>query len=280
MKRYFLLLLSVCCLGACGVEHQFNAAGTLEQKGYFVEAGLRYEALYTKHPRHPLAPAALYRLGRIYQTHLKLYSQSTRYFLDLVRVYPQAEPWARRAMQAAMRSPDYFPLTPGSFWIEGDSASGGSNMRAEWTCLPSTGPARAIQRRIFAGRQTVATTQRYYALEAFEVRESASPTLAAHTVLMAYPYFEGKTWRTERDGSAIVYTILSRTATVKTKAGAFTNCLKVKEVNTRMPDSYKCTYYAPGVGWVLTTTGSAGRREHPNTELLSCKIVPEPAEQS
>jgi hypothetical protein len=280
MKKYLLLLISACVISGCGVNYQFKKAQDFERKGYFVEACLRYETLYKKYPRHALAPVALYRMSRIYQAQLKLYSQSTQYFLELAQKYPQSVPWAERAMRGAMRSPDYFPLGAGSFWIEGDSETGGNNMRAEWNCLEVSSTTRSIQRRIFAGRAVVSTSKRYYALAAFEVRESNSPSMNPHTVIMAYPYYEGKSWKTVRDGNPTVYTIVSKTATVKTKAGEFTNCLKIKEINSLIPGSQKFNYYAPDIGWVLTTTGSSGSEEHANTELISCKIIRDTVEDN
>jgi hypothetical protein len=280
MKKYLFLIIFACLITGCGAGYQFKQAQDLERKGYFVEACLKYETLYKKNPQHPLAPFALYRLGRVYQSQLKLYSQSTQYFLELVQKYPQAAPWAERAMRGAMRSPDYFPLSAGSFWIEGDSQTGGGNMRAEWNCLEVSSTTRCIARRISAGRTVVSTTKRYYTLASFEVREGNTPLLKPHTVIMAYPYFEGKTWQTVRDGTAVVYTIVSKTATVKTKAGEFINCLKIKEANPLIPHSQKFNYYAPDIGWVLTTTGSVGSPEHANTELLSCKIVRDTVEDN
>ncbi|MGA2090468.1 MAG: hypothetical protein ABSH12_03275 [Endomicrobiales bacterium] len=278
MRKYFLFLVAVCTFCGCGVSYHYKQAQNLERKGYFVEACLKYEDLYNKNPHHALAPVALYRLSMIYQTQLKLYSQSTQYYLELVQKYPQSVPWAERAMRGAMRSPDYFPLGAGSFWIEGDSATGGNNMRAEWNCLEVSSTTRCIKRRVFAGKMVVSTVKRYYVLASFEVRESNNPLLNPHTVIMSYPFYEGKTWKSVRDGNPTVYTIVSKTATVKTKAGEFINCLKIKEINTLIPGSQKFNYYAPGIGWVLTTTGSSGSPEHSNTELLSCKIVPESAE--
>jgi tetratricopeptide (TPR) repeat protein len=279
MKKYLIVLIAV-YLAGCGANYRLNQARDLERKGYFVEACLKYETFYKDNPGSALAPVALYRLARIYQSQLKLYSQSTQYFLELAQKYPRAVPWAERAMRGAMRSPDYFPLSAGSFWIEGDSETGGGNMRAEWNCLEVSSTTRCIQRRIYAGKMVVSTVKHYYDLVSFEVRESNSASLEPHTVIMAYPYFEGKTWKAVRDGNPTVYTIMSKTVTVKTKAGEFINCLKIREINLLIPGSQKFNYYAPDIGWVLTTTGSAGGREHANTELLSCKIVRDTIEEN
>jgi hypothetical protein len=44
--------------------------------------------------------------------------------------------------------------------------------------------------------------------------------------------------------------ILSRSETVTTPAGKFTNCLKVEETTPMEPDVKEVKYYAPGVGMV------------------------------
>lgn len=268
-----MVVAGALALAACGAPGIFNKARDLERKGYFIEACLRYETLVKRHPKHPLAPAALYHLGRIYQKHLKLYSQSSQYYQDLLKAYPAAQPWVSRAMQGAMGSPDFFPLSPGSFWIEGDSQSGGSNMRAEWTCLAVSSTVWAIQRKVFAGKTAVATIKRYYSVNAFALQEKETPSDPRSTVVLSYPYYDGKSWKTVRDGQSVVYTIVTRSATVLTKAGEFTGCLKIREENPRIPGSHRINYYAPGIGWVLTTTATAGGAEHRNTELLSCKIA-------
>lgn len=269
-----LLLFTVLCAG-CGPSYQFKKAQQLEEKGYFVEAGLKYEEIFDRYPNSPSAPEALYRLGKLYQKKLKLYSQATRYYTKLVERYPKSEPWTRRALLGAFNSPDYFPLTSGSFWIEGDSETGGQNMRAEWNCVLISTETFAIQKRIFAGHHLVTEIKRIYRKDKGELHEYEALSGPYGTTL-SYPYFEGKTWDRGTSGHLAKYTVVSKTAAIRVKAGEFPDCLKVKEQNPLVPGSVKYNYFAPGVGWVLTTTAAADGPEHRNTELLSYKVFPEP----
>lgn len=271
----FIMLAAVFLLAGCGPSAQFKRAQGLETKGYFVEAGLAYEEIARKYPENPLAPEALYRVGHIYQNRLKLYSQAGNFYKRIIDRYPAASPWAAFAKRSLLDSPDYYPLAKGSFWIEGDSETGGRNMRSEWICTETSSGTYCIRRRISAGSQFVSETKRLYRKEDYEVREFAGSGASSYTTLLSYPYYEGKKWYPRRDGQSLTFTIVSRNAALKVKAGEFANCLKICEQNPMIPGSVKYNYYAPGVGWVLTTTASAGGQEHENTELLSYKIVPE-----
>ncbi len=59
---------------------------------------------------------------------------------------------------------------------------------------------------------------------------------------------------------------------VTVKAGSFEGCLKISEESQAARGSRKYIYYAPEVGWILTSVAAAGGEEHRNTELLSYKI--------
>jgi len=276
--KYFIhfILISMFILAGCGANYQFKKAQRLEKDGYCIEAGVIYETIAKKYPQSPLAPQALYRLGSIYQKKLKMYSHAHRYFDELINRYPGSEPWTELGKQGLFNSPDYFPMTKGSFWIEGDSVSGGKNMRAEWNCFEvSTGTYR-IQRRLSAGARLVMETNRYYRkqnLILYESQDSRSTDSGA--AILSYPFITGKTWKTVQGGRTVVYTIIDANVMLNVKAGDFTNCLKISEEYPDLPGSRKYIYYAPEVGWVLTTTAGNGGQEHRNTELLSYKINPE-----
>jgi hypothetical protein len=278
MKSTFLfrciLLGFIGFLWGCGVQYSFKQAQKLENQGYYVEASLRYDALSKKYPQHILAPEALYRIGRIYQVKLKLYSQAILYYQRIIEKYPKVKPWTALAQNGLLDSPDYYPLSNGSFWIEGDSETGGQNMRTEWNCKEGSNNSFIISRRIFAGRVLFTETKRIYRKEQLELREYSDQSSALYTVLLSYPFFEGRQWKTMRDNHPIIYHILSRNIAVTVKAGTFLNCLKISEENPELSGAYKYYYYAPDVGWILTTTAAAGSVEHRATELLSYKIVP------
>lgn len=271
----FINLAVALIFPGCGADYQFKQARRLEDKGFYVQATLKYDKIYKKYPDHPLSPEALYRLGRIYQKKLKLYSQATHYFQRLLENYGKSERWASAAKLGMFNSPDYFPLTKGSFWIEGDSQTGGHNMRAEWNCSEVSSGTFRIERLISAGSRRVARIERFYKKDNLELRESADPRGLSFTTILSYPVVEGNAWKSYKDGRPVIYKIVSKTVALKTKAGEFTNCLKISEMVPNLPGSVKYNYYAPEAGWVLTTTSLSGGNEHYSSELISYKINPE-----
>lgn len=278
MMRTVIRLIPVClvlavCAG-CGAKADFARAERLEKKGYLVEAGFAFDEIDKKYPRDPRAAEALYRAGRIYQR-LKLYPQAVRYFKKIVERHSSEKDWVERAQLGLLNSPDFFPIVPGSFWIEGDSETGGRNMRAEWNCVKGSSGTVVIERRISAGSQLVAQTKRYYRKAGAEVREYAFASSYDATILFSWPFAEDKSWTTKRDNRTVVYKVVERNLPIKVKAGEFAGCMKISETDPLLPRSVKFNYYAPDVGWVLTTTAALGGAEHHNTELLSYKILPE-----
>jgi hypothetical protein len=148
-------------------------------------------------------------------------------------------------------------------------------MRAEWNCRAVSSGTVSIQRRVFAGKAVVTDITRYYRKENLEVREYTAAAGPQFVTLLAFPFEEGKSWKSRRDGFTVMYTVAARKCSVTVKAGSFNDCLKIGEENPAIPGSIKYTYYAPGVGWVLTTIASGSGKEHQNTELLSYKIAAE-----
>ncbi|MFH1422668.1 MAG: hypothetical protein ABIH42_08170 [Planctomycetota bacterium] len=147
-------------------------------------------------------------------------------------------------------------------------------MRSEWICSVVPGGKFLIRRRISAGRSFVTEVKRYFQKNTFELREFVKPDSDKYTVVMSYPFVEGRSWRTEKDGRVVKICIESTSAIVKVKAGEFGNCMKISEHYLDLPGSTKYNYYAPEVGWVLTTTALVGGTEHRSSELLSYKIIP------
>jgi VanZ family protein len=268
-----VVLMPLC--GGCGAGNELKKAAQLEDGGYLVEAAMKYESVYKRHPGSERAPEALYRLGRLYRDRLKLYSQAGHYFSAVIDKYPGSSSWVNLSKYGLLTSPDYFPLTDKSFWIEGDSQTGGRNMRAEWVCQEISPNVHTIVKRISAGDRLVAQVKRAYRKEDLEVREYADARTERYTVIMSYPFIEGRSWKNLQDGKLISYKIVSRIAAVKVKAGEFANCLKISEESSAAPGSVKYNYYAPGVGWILTSVAATGGKEHNNTELLSYRIIPE-----
>ncbi len=168
----------MCCVNSslfrCGLDFQFRQAQKLEKNGYFVEAGFKYQNICQKYPSSRICPQALYRLGRIYQKNLKLYGQAVNYYKRLIEYYPSSQPWTNLARAGIFGSPDYFPLTKGSFWIEGDSETEGRNMRAEWDCNEVSTGTFSIVKRLFAGSNHVTDIKRFYRKDNFQLREYLS----------------------------------------------------------------------------------------------------------
>jgi tetratricopeptide (TPR) repeat protein len=268
-------LLPSVFFSGCGARQQFGQAQALENKGYYVEAGMKYDEVAQRYPKDAVAAEALYRAGNLYQKKLKLFSQAAHYYTLLIESYPDASPWAARAREGIMDSPDYFPLTQGTFWIEGDSETGGLNMRSAWDCTKISTGTYCIRRRVYAGQQMVSEFNRYYRKENLQLCEYERYPSDRYAALLNFPYYEGKSWKNSYGGHTILVTVAAKNVSVKVKAGEFPGCLKISEEDKDLPGSVKSNYYAPGVGWILTTTAASGGREHRNTELLSYKILPE-----
>ena len=210
-----------------------------------------------------------------FQKKLKLFVKARQYYRTLLDQYPQAQPWAAWAATGLLTSPDYFPLHAGNFWIEGDSESGGVNMRAQWDCAEASSGTFLITRRISAGPRLVREVKQWYQREGLRLSQYSRAPNDRGTVVFSYPFELGHSWRTVSEGRIVEYAIVSIGERITVKAGSFTGCLKVSERYLEFPRSVKYNYYAPEVGWVLTTTAFVGGAEHRSTELLSCKVFPD-----
>jgi hypothetical protein len=272
-------LLPIACFlllnGCANPERLFNKAKKLEGKGFFVEAGINYDQLAKKFPQAALAPEALYRIGLIYQKKLKLFTYSNKYYLSIINNYPASQPWVALAGQGLLTSPNYFPMQAGNFWIEGDSDTGGVNMRAEWNCSQISAGVWSISRRISAGSHFVKELKQYYRIKGSQLYQFAQLNDEGGVIILSYPFEKGRAWRTVNDGKWMEYKVEATDERVAVKAGSFPGCLKIGERNLAFPGSVKYNYYAPGAGWVLTTTALVGGTEHRSTELLSYKVFPE-----
>lgn len=275
IKKYLVSLIIACWslgLAGCGPKYDFNRAKNLEKKGYFVEASVKYEKIAGKYRNNILSPEALYRSGRIYQNNLKLYSKAKLLYGKLLDEYPGAIPWKELAQEAMFNCPDYFPLTNGNFWIEGDSKTDGKNMRAEWSCKKISGDTYSVTRKIYSGSSFVLKINRYLKKEKMQLNEYRSLTDTKFTKILSYPFMEGTRWQTYKDGVLVRCSITSSDESVTVMAGKFEKCIKVSEKYENLPGSLKNNYYAPDIGWVLTTTSIVGGQEFRNSELMSYKI--------
>jgi hypothetical protein len=272
--RIILLAFFLTLFCGCGPGYEFNRAKQLETDGYFVQAAIKYEDIFKKYPAEPMAAESLYRAGCIYQKQLQLFPKADMLFTKVLQYYAGVQPWVRLAETALFDTPDYFPLGDGNFWIEGDSRTGGENMRAEWACTEVSSTSFRINKRIGAGRSLVAEVNKYYTKQNLELRESSDKNFKESAVLLSYPFEPGRTWTTARDGRKIKCKVVEKNALVKVVAGEFSNCLKISEEYPSLQGAIKYNYYAPGVGWILTTTSSIGGQEFRSSELLTYRIKP------
>lgn len=277
-KKVFLLFIITFFLG-CSAGFQFNSGKKHEKKGNHVKAVVKYEKVYTKNPDHPKTPEALYRMAKIYQSKLKIYSYAEKYYKIILEKYEGKEPWFSLAKLGIFNSPNYFPIAHKNLWVEGDSDTKGKNMRSKWTCVRISTGVYCVKKRITAGSKYVTTVKRYFIKDKLEMREYLKPNTVKSTIILSFPFEKGRTWESVRDGRKIKYVVENTNVAVNVVAGEFQNCIKVSEQDMKYKGAKKYNYYAPGVGWVLTTTGS-GKREFKDSgsELLSYKVKPETEE--
>jgi hypothetical protein len=242
--------------------YDFYGGRFFDDTGRYGRAVPALERYLARHPDGPTACPARLRVGRIYARRFGRYVEARRHFEAAARSGQSACSTAARA--EIMNCPDYFPLEPGRTWVYGDTASGGRNMRLE--VMADLGPDGRVALRgaLFAGAKRVSVTNRRYAKRDWAVWEEEK---GRETAILRYPLTAGNSWKTLRAGRNFSYRVDADGLEVKTLAGRFTGCIKVRETDPRMPSAWKFDYYAPGIGRVKTTVAAAGV-EHPNTELV------------
>lgn len=253
-----------CAAGAllAGCDTYHFLAGTLHEDARRPARALRqYEAFLARRPGDPRSCEVRLRAADIYRRIFGRCQEARRHYEAAARDFPTLTPCVERAKDGLLVCPDYFPLDLGRRWVFVDSASGGKAMRLEWETLPSSGAVRAT---LFAGTRRIKET-----VDRYERRDWAvwRHDVAGREPILRYPYNEGMNWKVKRGKSMIEYLVVSDSTAVSSKAGDFSGCLKVREVDFRFASSWKYDYYCPGVGKVKTTLAGPGY-EHPNTELL------------
>lgn len=268
-RNWPLLALSAGLAVAGGVaawpQTPYRLARFLEESGRWTSALKAYEKAIAKAPEGPKAAEMRVRAGELYARKFRRCGEAVRHFEAAARLSPP-EPWAQRARAGIMDCPDYFPLQKGRTWVYGDTQSGGKFMRLERELREAAGGERGtVLSSMFAGNRRLRVDRAVYEKKDWMVFEGSEGGPSAP--ILRYPYRVGSTWEARRGGERLKYRIEAEGQTVKTAAGTFENCLKVREVNASLPNSYKYDYYAPFVGRVKTTVGGPGF-ENPNTELL------------
>lgn len=271
------ILIALFVVAGCGPRFHFSRAKKHEKEGRHYRAWELYQEFAARYPKHKYAAEALFRAGWVAQKGMgDCYGANIFYEKVLVQ-YPQSEPWAKAASLQPMNCPDYFPLIPGSRWVEGDSDTKGHNAKVEITCrelsfMPDALPSQAgrLEKTFYAGKKKFRDTNFIYKKEKGELLEFMSANDSRAKVMMKWPIEIGTKWRTRMAGRFFNFEIVSVTETVDVAAGHFEDCLKIKAtVDGGVGTNYE--YYAPGVGHVMTTLASRGG-ERRNMELMSVEI--------
>ncbi|MDE1976365.1 MAG: tetratricopeptide repeat protein [Elusimicrobia bacterium] len=262
-KKTLLSLAGVLFLSACTSSHYYRGR-LYEERGEVLRAAGQYEEYIAGAPRGSHAEQTRVRLGNIYASLNRCEEARARYEAAL-RGKPLNQPWLSEARIGLMNCPDYFPLGSDRRWVYGDSATLGRDMTLNWKVESSSfGAAAQIQSALYAGKSLIKKELLRYVKKDWAVWEQdGSSTIA----VLRYPFVPGRQWRVKLPSGLYVYRVESNDARVKTAAGIFQNCLKVRETNEKLPGSWEYVYYAPSVGRVKTTIGGPGY-ENPNTELI------------
>jgi hypothetical protein len=235
-----------------------------DETGRYGRAATALERFLDRRPADARACAAHLRLGRIYTRRFGRYLEAKRHFEAAARSGDRRSACALEAKAELLDCPDFFPLESGRSWVYGDSASGGRNMRLEVEVRTATG-GKAVQTSVlYAGQRVFSKTTKDYVKRDWAVWELAG---GQESMFLRYPFSAGEQWKSGVGRQALGYRIEADGIEVKTLAGDFSGCIKVRESDPRFPKSWKFDYFAPGVGRIKTTVGAAGV-ENPNTELL------------
>ncbi len=269
---FALLILFIGCAG-----YEISRLNKMLSRGKFVDAAVGFERFALKNPSHQFAPYALLRAAQIYNYCLRLPSKSASLYRKIEEDFSSRPDLVEKARQGLLRSPDYMPLVEGARWIEGDSASGGSNMRAVWTAQEISTGSFLIEKKYTAGgteSRSVAIKKLYYIYKGSAIIEksSLSDSPDKEKIFFDYPLYHGKKWRYYDKSSNVTleYQIEFVPGIVEVRAGKFFDCIRIGE-KTTTSSVIKYDYYAPYVGWILTSVGG-GRAEHRNSELISYEL--------
>jgi len=272
-----VFVLAVILFG-CTSQSQFMAAKKLEKKGASYKAWKAYQTFVAKNPTHPLAAEALFRAGYLTQTQLGDCDAANSFYDGVMSRYPQSDPWAKAARLQKNSCPDYFPMLPGSQWVEGDSETKGENARIELSieslheknALPNE--SARLRRVFYAGNKKFQTTEFVYRKIKSELLEFPSADDPVCKVVLRWPLEEGAGWITKWNRQTFHYTVAALHQKVKVAAGEFNDCAKIQSY-VEGTAGYRNDYYAAGIGQILTTVETKNAEKR-NTELLSYQIGP------
>jgi len=271
MRRGALWLLALAWAAGCG-RLDFKQARHLEDAGQSARALKAYERFLAREPGGPLETEALVRAARIYA---RVFDRCDRAVPLLERAARQpAAPgerpgladWAAQAREDILSCPDFFPIVPGARWVYVDSESGGKNMRLDISAS-AAGALVQVRGAYYAGEERFREYGRVCEKKDWTVWEVDG---GIRLPILRYPFRAGSAWSARTGDRSISYTIEEDSASVRTKAGEFSGCLKVRSQPSGAR-AWVYDYYCPGVGRVMMTVG-VPEGEHPNTELSRYSI--------
>lgn len=268
MWRVSAALLAAALASGCDTYH-FLAGTVHEDARRPVQALRHYESFLAARPRDPRSCEVRLRAAELYRETFDRCGEARRHYEAAARDFPRMTVCAQRAKAGLLTCPDYFPLDRGRTWVYVDSDTKGRAMRLDWELRRSSGVAGGVISATFhAGRKRVREGLEFYAKEDWAVWRVGG---SGREAFLRYPYSEGLSWTGTRTdggtGSRVEWLVVSSSESVAVAAGAFTGCLKVRELDARYPGTWRYDYYCPGVGRVKTSVGGPGF-ENPNTELL------------
>lgn len=272
MKAWRFLGIILCAaLSGCG-RLDFAQARHLEKGGRFSRALKAYESFLARVPQGPREAEALVRAGRIYSGVFGRCDRAVPMLERAARMQGVGD-WPARARESLLECPDLFPLKGGSRWTFVDTASGGRNMKLELSVSSAVVRGVRIQGAYYAGKNRFRGYDRSYTKEDWMLWEEEGST---RRPILRYPFLAGQSWTDEHSGWS--YRIMSEGLRVRTRAGDFEGCFKVRSQGAG--DSQRAwvyDYYCPGVGRVKTTIGTS-EGEHPNTELSDYDVPAVPSQ--
>lgn len=246
--------------------YDYHGGRFFDETGRYGRAVPALERSLRRRPADPRACRTHLRLGRIYARRFERCLEARRHFESAAREFPDDKVCALEARTEIINCPDFFPLERGRAWVYGDTASGGRNMRLEVEGLVSKEGQPLLQNSLFAGNKRISVFRKQYVKKDWAVWELDA---GRETAVLRYPFRAGNSWSVARgQKETLSYSIEADDVEVKTKAGTFFGCIKVRELDSRVRRAWKYDYYAPGVGRVKTTVGAPGV-ESPNTELIT-----------
>ncbi|MBI2361912.1 MAG: hypothetical protein HYV15_00795, partial [Elusimicrobia bacterium] len=200
-----------------------------------------WERFLERHPDDFRRHEASFRAGRLYAEVLGRCPEARHHFEAAAR---SSGPFTGAAVLGLMSCPDYFPLAQGARWTFVDTLSGGANMRLELQVLTATASAQGlVTGKFYAGETAFRDYRRHYDKEDWSVWETQE---GVRSPILRWPYLKGRSWAADQPPGPVTYTVEDDAAKVSTKAGSYTDCLKIR-TQVKGFDSWVYDYYCPGV---------------------------------